>query len=80
MLRTKYDEKIVQMGIYIKKTLFWNFFIRSFLQSFLSQSIWIIGFYMPQSPLITSKNKKSKMYTATFVMLLLIPATLIYLM
>jgi fatty acid desaturase len=80
MLRTKYDEKIVQMGIYIKKTLFWNFFIRSFLQSFLSQSIWIIGFYMPQSPLITSKNKKAKMYTATFVMLLLIPATLIYLM
>jgi hypothetical protein len=77
--RSKFREKLASLVKEVKKQLFWNFFIRSYLQAFLSQSIWIIGYLAVKQEGRVSTNKKALMYTAAFVILGLIPAFLVYL-
>lgn len=61
-----------------KKKIFWNFFIRSYLQSFLTQSMWIVRFLVVERTAKVSANRKVFMYTVTFIFLVLIPALLIF--
>ena len=67
------------MAKLLKKKLFWNFFIRTYLTSFLSQSLWIVRFLVVEQTAQVSINRKAFMYTVTFIFLVLIPALLTFL-